>query len=743
MPDLAASDPCFILTRMDGQHAMKTPPESASAPVAAFDEEIVGARPALADWRGAAGAHWAGLTLLLAAALLYIVTLDDGLQPEELVGGDLITHQYAQAQARPSNAPGYPLYTVGGWLWFHGFRGVMRLMGNPLPNPIPILSSYSTLWALIALWLLYRILCRLTRSRGWPHGQWPLAWLLSAFFAVTYFFWYYATTTEQYSSAVAQTLAIIYVYLRWRSLLYQNQQTETGDGRLVTGDWTGASRSQSTAPPYQWTEATPKAALYTLFLLAFLCGLSLAHMLTVAFIVPPLVMVVLWDAPGLLRSWRAVVGAVLAAALPLVSYLYVYLRGAANPAWWGDGNWETPNQWFWAFVSTAQGREELGWGFEPGRAFFGNGFPELMWQELSLPLLLLGLVGIALLDRKLMTLLYTTLAIYVAFCWAYRYGNWYQVILPAYPLVLMGVAALAQRVQIVDWRRSIVKKQWILINTSQAGPRWVTVVVTLGLLVAIGWRAAASLPAADSRQRPGDTALDRAAQLIAEPLPPGALLFGELHDALALQYLIHIWQARPDLRVVSSPAAGDALAAGKAVFATWPSAAILSEELPDGLNPARQSAGPGWIHFQVGRFDPVVEPAVVAPQPITPEVTFYGFTMRPAGVAILAERVEPALDVTLFWQLDSDWPDDLAISVRPMQNGAFLPNPQHPGEIIQQDRARPAQGLLALDGLSPTTPLADAYRLPLLVDEVMVLLYRRTPTGFANVAELRLPTRGD
>ena len=45
-------------------------------------------------------------------------TLDDGLRPGELEGGDLITHQYAQVQGRPSNAPGYPLYTMGGWLWF-------------------------------------------------------------------------------------------------------------------------------------------------------------------------------------------------------------------------------------------------------------------------------------------------------------------------------------------------------------------------------------------------------------------------------------------------------------------------------------------------------------------------------------------------------------------------------------------------------------------------------------------------
>lgn len=61
-----------------------------------------------------------GWLLLLLAAALYFVTLDTGFALAELEGGDLITHQYAQVQARPSNAPGYPLYTMGGWLWFHG-----------------------------------------------------------------------------------------------------------------------------------------------------------------------------------------------------------------------------------------------------------------------------------------------------------------------------------------------------------------------------------------------------------------------------------------------------------------------------------------------------------------------------------------------------------------------------------------------------------------------------------------------
>ena len=183
-------------------------------------------------------------------------------------------------------------------------------------------------------------------------------------------------------------------------------------------------------------------------LLAFLCGLSLAHMLTVAFIVPPLVVAVLWQEPRVLRNWRLVALCVLAAFLPLASYWYVWVRGAAHPEWWGQGEWRSAQAWFWSFVSTAQGRDELSRGFKATCAFFDNGFPELMWQELSIPLLAIGVAGIALLRKPLALVLYATLIIYLVFDWMYRCANWYQVILPAYPLVLLGVAAAAERVQV-------------------------------------------------------------------------------------------------------------------------------------------------------------------------------------------------------------------------------------------------------------------------------------------------------
>ncbi|MBU6350707.1 MAG: DUF2723 domain-containing protein [Chloroflexi bacterium] len=621
----------------------------------------------------------AGGLLILLALTLYLLTLDNGLQPGELEGGDLITHQYAQVQARPGNAPGYPLYTMGGWLWFHTLRSVLQLSGQVAPNPLPLLASYSTLWALLSLLLLYRIVCQLTRSPHRPAGHWPLAWLLTLFYAVTYFFWYYATTTEQYSSAIAHTLAIVWLYLRWR-------------------------------------QATGPQANRLLLLLALLCGLSLAHMLTVAFIVPPLVLAILWERPQLLRSVRLGIALCAAALLPLSLYFYVYLRGAAHPEWWG-GSYPDAQSWFWSFVSTAQGREELARGFQPGCGVFDGGFPALIWGELGLPLLAVGLGGLALLGRRLASLFYGTLAIYLLFNWMYRCGNWYQVILPAYPLLLVGVAAAVQR-----WE-------------GRAAPRWLRSAPLALLALAVVWRLAASWPAADSHNRPEDSALNRAAVLLDQPLPAGAALFAQVNDALALDYLIEIWGIRPDLRVVSSPQAAAVLARGGSVLTATDAAAVLLAELPASLQPARTLSGPDWLALAAAPL-PGAPPTEQLERSIEQAVTLAGYRVDPAPTGSPVTQAPPAVDVTLYWRLTAGWPPELGISLRPTAQGSQIPDPATGGKI-QRDAATPLQGLVPLE---PSALLADPVRVPFPAgaDGLLLIVYRKTTDGFENLLELPL-----
>jgi hypothetical protein len=357
------------------------------------------------------------------------------------------------------------------------------------------------------------------------------------------------------------------------------------------------------------------------------------------------------------------------------------------------------------------------------------------------------------LGRRRAILLYGTLAIYLIFCWAYRYGNWFQVILPAYPLVLVGVAAAMNRWRGArsEGRRAGRREQGARSNTQHAlrnmqhAVYWLPLVL---LISAIAWRFATSLPAANSRSRPTDTALERAAGLLAQPLPDQANLFAELNDGLALQYLIDIWQIRPDLKIVSSPVAAEVLAQGKPVFATWQAAPILRTELPLSLTPSLQSAGPDWIIFAIGKPVNIAKPDTILEQALTPDVSLYGYSVKPTPTATPAQTAPvTGMDVTLFWRIQGgDWPDGLSISVRPTLNGALIPRPDDvAGGIIQQDNPRPAHGMLALAGLPPATPIADAYRfllsapLPAGANGLQLLLYRTTATGFENVAELSLP----
>ena len=84
-------------------------------------------------------------------------------------------------------------------------------------------------------------------------------------------------------------------------------------------------------------------------------GVALAHMVTVLFIVPPLLWFVLRTEPKLVRRPRLMAGVIALALLPLLSYIYVYVRGAQHPEWRGAGQWASTGQWFLSFRLHAAG----------------------------------------------------------------------------------------------------------------------------------------------------------------------------------------------------------------------------------------------------------------------------------------------------------------------------------------------------------------------------------------------------
>jgi hypothetical protein len=462
--------------------------------------------------------------------------------------------------------------------------------------------------------------------------------------------------------------------------------------------------------------------------MAFVSGVSLAHMLTVAFIVPPLVAVILWQQPALLRRPWLILGPILAAALPLLSYFYVYLRGAGHPEWWGAGDWNSVNEWFWAFVSTSQGRDELMWGLEPGRSFWGNGFPELIWLELTPFLVVAGLAGFTRSGPRWAVLFWGTTLLYLVFSWFYRYGNWFQVILPLYPLLLIGSAILLAQ-----------------LDEALAPRRWHRPAVAGLLVLLVGWRFANSLPRTDSSRRADDDGLRWAAILLDQPLPAEAGLFSATEISPALHYLISIWGIRPELRVVSSEQAAEHLHEGHPVVAERSVAALLLDELPRSTAFELSQSSPDWILLIPPGYTgnvPASPPLTPLAAPIGTEVALTGYGLQEAATGSPPQADAAALALALQWSLPSGrWPDGLSLSLRPTIDGAMIPAPTAgDGAVVQYDYARPALfDLLAADATRPE--LVDYYRLPAPAgaNGVTAILYRQQADGsFENLAVIPL-----
>lgn len=613
-----------------------------------------------AYWTSRRAAHLAGVLLLLLAGALYLLTLDDGLRVGELLGGDLITHQYAQVLGRPANAPGYPVYSMLGWLWFRVGRTAL-----PFFNPTQVLSLFSTLWALMALAALYLVLLEIT-------DIWPLAWLTAGLYAVTYFFWYYAVTTEQYASAVFQTLLFVLWAFRWQKA---------------------------------------RADRYLLYS-ALNAGFALSNLVSVLFIVPGLLLFYLSQEPGLLRRRRLLTQSAALALLPLTSYLFVYWAGRAHPDWsgiaWRGGGW------FWQFLSTEQGRSELTWSF--GGAPLD--YPWLILAELTPGVCLAGLAGIALLGKPRALLIYPTLIIYLVFSYIDRFGNWYQVIMPMYPLVLLGFAGLLDA----------LLRRWPAARRTPA-----LLLASVGMITLIALRLTANYPHVDQSRRPDDDAVPLARALLADAPASGALIYGTTEEMAAVQYLTVIWGERTDIAPANTYQARQWLADSdpRPLYVTVQAVTLFQQEI--GQPAAWWSAGAHLVEaLRQPRWELTQPPHIPAGCFPVPGLELMGLDVLPA---------EPgSLHVALYWRAQQPLPD-MTVSVRPLQAGAYL---RRDGMLAAQDHL-PAWNAYPFSRWHPGEVVRDDYVIGLpagaQVDGLEVLLYRPGDAGELGKCRLSLPRR--
>ncbi len=603
-------------------------------------------------------AWFAGGAALTASLLLYLLTLDDGLRLGELLGGDLITHQYAQVQARPANAPGYPLYTALGWTWFRLGRA---LLGSWL-NPTQVLSLYSTLWAVAALLILYLLLLDVTRRNTLVSALVTLA------FAATYFFWYYAVTTEQYTSAVLQTLLIVWLAFRWE----RGRQDRT------------------------------------LLWLALVTGISLAHMITVLLILPPLVAFLLVSEPTLIRRPKRIAGCALLGLLPVLSYAYVYVRGAQHPEWQGAGSWPTAWAWFLSFLSTRQGWQELTWTLGP----FPGEFARLVVGELTAIGLLVGLVGLGLLGRRRALFLLSTLGLYTAFSYIDRHGNWFQVIMPMYPVIMVGLGAVAARA----WDASSLRA-------------WLRALVVLGLLALGAYHLRTNFPRADQSARPDADGLEAGLAILEDDPSPGAAIIASYEESLSLAYVTQIWGQRPDLEIVPTAETPRILKAGRSpLYATVAMLPLVFTENPE-IYPTCHGAR--LVQIQA-------LPQTALPDVQHPLALHLGDHLRLLGYDI-PEHESDRLHLALYWQATGAVEHDYAISVRPSEAGQLLASGSGP---IQSDRPHPVWGAYPMSRWQDGEVVRDDYVLILSpgqrYDGAVIVVYRTVGDRFENLAVVPL-----
>ncbi len=110
--------------------------------------------------------------------------------------------------------------------------------------------------------------------------------------------------------------------------------------------------------------------------------------------------------------------------------------------------WASNWHWFLSFLSTGQGRSELTWAFRP---FLTAEFP-LIWREMTWPGCSPGWPAWLRCRGAALSRLRAILAIYLVFCWIDRLGNWFQVIMPAYALLAVGLPRA---------RRGCGKERWL------------------------------------------------------------------------------------------------------------------------------------------------------------------------------------------------------------------------------------------------------------------------------------------
>ncbi len=439
--------------------------------------------------------RWIALALFVAAMVAYLITLTPAVGTRD--GYELQAISATLGFAHPT---GYPLFPILGRIW---------LLGFPFGSIAWRINVLCALFAAGSVPLIYATARRILGHR-------PSAALGALVFAVTRTLWTQAVRPEKYTLNAFFVALVLYIALG-----------------------TVNPKERGPHPHLRW--------------LAFVYGLSLGHHRTMLMLAPALGIYVLWRDPGLLRRPREWLTALGIALAPLLIYLYIPWRAAAQ-------GWMMTLPEFLRYISGAY--------YSPAIRLMDWANPvrvQMFWRflldqfgYLGITLGLLGWIGLALRGRW-RTLGCTTIAYATYYFWGTVWYAYYNDVNSFIPNHLIFAIWIGSGVLLLwEWLGKLWGNPHPTFPLSHREQRDLCFAPRGRAMAfsAIFWTATALLPAwlvwtngplVDASTERNLTSWGEYA--IAQDLAPGATVLADREKHPPLDYFARIEARRPDLDV--------------------------------------------------------------------------------------------------------------------------------------------------------------------------------------------------
>ena len=605
------------------------------------------------------------IIVFIAVFALYSFTLAPG-----VVGGDAGEHQFAVPLLGIPHTTGYPLYVLVGKLW---------TLIIPVGSLAWRMNLFSALGGALAAGVTTLVVYRLSSDIFSTRNQTsPWAGALMAGIALSF-----GLTLWQWSiiAGIRSFNVFFFALLTLQAIIWA-QQYQRGD-------------TQTAERTLRW--------------LALTVGLSLAHHRTTIFYLPSLVGWIWWYDRRLLRQPKHILSLALLAVVPLLLYLFIYLRGINNPPYTHEPIYDFQSFWFLVGSGDSTGLFfSIDPAYLPARLVF-------IWNDilaqLSWPGVILAILGgLILLWRGPIHFIFQSLLVLLLLLFTLDFEvvnlneapTWY--LMPAYFLfaVWLGIG--------VNGIISITNHQ-LPINDQLAQTVLATIAIIL-LTFSLGWPnwqqqyAAAISPLDDWRQLLRGTQAQRFVESSLPHVEPNSIIWGDWEQYTIIRYYQLINQERRDITARNPldnwpEKVAAAHAAGQPIY--------FSRKPPDLIGtPYLSMAGP-LIHLGTAPQFEVPEDIIQLEADFEGEIELIGYRadispqQAPGG-----GQADSILQIMLYWQVPKKVNWDYALSLRLIDT--------EDQEIYSIDATHPVLSSYPTSLWTPGEVVGDFYELPLSPD---------------------------